>query len=1090
MIPGKTQEKILVVGNAPSIIDVLRTTLESEGYSLFIANSGEKAISEAKLVTPDLILLDISTPQMDGVAVCRQLKSDELIKEIPIIILTTLTATEKKTKAFEAGCVDYMTKPIELNEALGRIRIHLSLQSMRKQLTIQNEKLDKEVTNRILAEKKIKDLSDTLELLLQEKTTDLDKSNKILFNEIEERKNVENELRDSEELHKVIIQNIFDLVLITDERGKFTYISSNVTRNLGYSVEEIKDKKSIYELIGDDLFDFDTLDKEGAIYNIETIVKDRAGKERTFLINVKKIPIKEGKILFILHDITDCKQVKETLRGSEEDFKQMFQHSPSGMVLVASDFRFIQANIAFCTMLGYNENELTEKTFQDVTLPEDRAVGDELVRRLLSGEIKMFNLEKRYLHKNGNIIWGLVSSSLIRDVRNKPLHFVSQIQDITERKRIEEELSKHQRMLSHILNSIPQSIFWKDRNSVYLGCNEVFAREAGLANPEQIVGKTDFELPWLKEETEAYRADDREVIESNRPKPHIIETLQRADGTRLWIDTSKIPLNNEKGEVYGILGVYEDISERKRVDEEIRRLTHAIEQSPVSVIITNTDGEIEYVNPKFTEVTGYKKDEIIGSNPRILKSGETKSGQYTQLWETITSGKEWRGEFHNRKKNGELFWESASISPVRNEKGVITHFIAIKEDVTEQKRVAKALKESEEQYRTLVTTVPDIIIKTDLEGNINFINDALLQSQAYPPVERLIGKNLLTFISPKQRQRAIENLKLRVEKQLGSMEYQIQFENGVQIDCEVNGNVLRDTNGKPYGMVYVFRDISARKQFEKELEDYRFHLEELIKLRTTELEEVNARLHQEIQKQKDAEKKVKEALVKEKEFSELKSKFISITSHEFRTPLSIIFSSTELLQRYGRKWDEEKYVEQIERVKLNIHYLTEIMDDILTISRVDSGKTKLKLTETNLEKLCLSLIEDINLLLTNKHKLEFKYNLKEKYFKLDERLLKYILLNLLSNAVKYSVYGGKMGFTIDKTESHLIFEVIDQGIGIPEKDQSYLFEPFHRGDNVGEIPGTGLGMSIIKRSVDMHNGSMTFESKTNVGTKFIVKIPV
>lgn len=1077
MIPRKSHEKILLVGDTPSIIDVLRTTLESEGYSVFIAHSGKDAISEAKLITPDLILLDFLTPPIDGVTVCRQFKSDETLNEIPIIFITSLTATKLKVQAFETGCVDYITKPLETDEVLGRIRTHLSIQYLRKQLKIQNDQLDKEIANRIAAEKKIKALTDTFELRVQ-------------LDEIEVRKKVENELRDSEELHRVIFQNIFDPVLITDERGKFIYIGSNVVPSLGYSVDEIKYMESIYELIGHDFFNFEKLNREGAIYNIETFIKDRTGEERAFLLNVKRVSIKEGKILFTLHDITNYKQAGETSRTSEEEFKQMFRYSASGMVLVAPDFRFIKANIAFCRMLGYNENELTEKTFQDVTHSEDRAVGYELSQRVLSGEIEMFNLEKRYLHKNGAIVWGLVSSSLIRDARNNPLHFVSQIQDITERKRIEEELSKHQHMLSHILNSIPQSIFWKDRNSVYLGCNEVFAKEAGLETPEQIVGKTDFELPWLEAETEAYRADDREVIESNRPKPHIIETVQRADGTRLWVDTSKIPLNNEKGEVYGILGVYEDITERKRVDEEIRRLTHAIEQSPVSVIITNTVGEIEYVNPKFTEMTGYTIDEVRGRNPRILKSGETKSEQYTHLWESITSGKQWRGEFHNRKKNGELFWESASISPVRNEKGVITHFIAIKEDMTEQKRIATALKESEEQYRTLVATVPDIIIKTDLEGNVNFINDAFLQSQAYPPVEQLIGKNLLTFISPEQRKRAIENLRLRVERQLGPMQYQIQFETGIQIDCEVNGNVLRDTNGKPYGMVYVFRDITARKQFEKELEDYRFHLEELIKLRTIELEDVNARLQEEIVKQKEAEEKVKAALIKEKEFSELKSKFISIASHEFRTPLSIIFSSTELLHRYGRKWNEDQYVEQIDRVKFNVHFLTEIMDDVLTISRVDTGKIKFAPKETNVEQMCLGIIEDINLLVTNKHNLEFKYNLEEKFFKVDERLLKHVLLNLLSNAVKYSIDGGKIEFTIDMKPGELIFEIIDEGIGIPEKDQSYLFEPFHRGENVGEIQGTGLGMSIIKRSVDVHKGSITFESKVNVGTKFTVKIPV
>ena len=138
-----------------------------------------------------------------------------------------------------------------------------------------------------------------------------------------------------------------------------------------------------------------------------------------------------------------------------------------------------------------------------------------------------------------------------------------------------------------------------------------------------------------------------------------------------------------------------DLSDRRRAEEQLGKLSLAVEQSPASIVITDTRGCIEYVNPKFTQVTGYTLEEVAGRNPRILKSGETRPEEYRGLWETLTAGKEWRGEFHNRRKNGELFWEFASISPVKNKQGLITNFLAVKEDITERKRGEEALRQAQ-----------------------------------------------------------------------------------------------------------------------------------------------------------------------------------------------------------------------------------------------------------------------------------------------------------------------------------------------------------------------------------------------------------
>lgn len=178
----------------------------------------------------------------------------------------------------------------------------------------------------------------------------------------------------------------------------------------------------------------------------------------------------------------------------------------------------------------------------------------------------------------------------------------------------------------------------------------------------------------------------RAVANGEHPGGCELEVL-RQDGCKVPVHASASRL-----ELYGrqiLLTLLRDVSERNRLDEQLRQLSQAVEQSPVSVVITNRAGNITYVNPRFTAMTGYTLAEVVGKNPRILKSGETSPETYAQLWATITSGKEWRGEFHNRKKNGELFWESAVISPIINQSGKITHFLAVEVDITEHKQNAE-----------------------------------------------------------------------------------------------------------------------------------------------------------------------------------------------------------------------------------------------------------------------------------------------------------------------------------------------------------------------------------------------------------------
>lgn len=246
------------------------------------------------------------------------------------------------------------------------------------------------------------------------------------------------------------------------------------------------------------------------------------------------------------------------------------------------------------------------------------------------------------------------------------------------------------------------------------------------------------------------------------------------------------------------------------------------------------------------------------------------------------------------------------------------------------------------------------------------------------------------------------------------------------------------------------------------------------------------------------------SLKQERELSEMKTNFISVVSHEFRTPLTTIQSASELLEHY--EWTKEEQTEQLHQIQSEVKHMTELMEDVLFLSRTNANKTKLNLTEFDLLKFSKQLLRQIkrtfgknynlnslfhdlvnNVLIENIH---LQNEIPELMVKMDEKLLRQILSNLTTNAIKYSHENSDIDFKIAIDQDHVTFTIGDHGIGIPEEDLTYLFSAFHRGKNVGILPGTGLGLSIVKNCVDIHNGSISVNTRLNIGTEFTVVLPL
>jgi signal transduction histidine kinase len=244
-----------------------------------------------------------------------------------------------------------------------------------------------------------------------------------------------------------------------------------------------------------------------------------------------------------------------------------------------------------------------------------------------------------------------------------------------------------------------------------------------------------------------------------------------------------------------------------------------------------------------------------------------------------------------------------------------------------------------------------------------------------------------------------------------------------------------------------------------------------------------------ISDRKRIEAELLKALEKERELNELKSQIVSVVSHEYRTPLTTILSSAELLQHYGHKWTEEKKHQHLHRIQTTVHHLTQLVSDVLILDKAEAGKLEFKPTLLDVVSLCRELVEEFQQTVRDKQTLNFMSQGECTQAYLDEKLLRQILTNLLSNAIKYSDPIGTIYFALVSQHNEVIFRIQDQGIGIPPEDQKHLFESFRRASNVGTIPGTGLGLAIVKKYVDVQGGQITVESQVGVGTTFTVTLP-
>jgi len=511
---------------------------------------------------------------------------------------------------------------------------------------------------------------------------------------------------------------------------------------------------------------------------------------------------------------------------------------------------------------------------------------------------------------------------------------------------------------------------------------------------------------------------------------------------------------------------HEELEQRvKERTADLQKLSRATENSPASVVITDNDGTIEYVNPTFCEVTGYTREEAIGQNPRVLKSGSLPSSFYRDMWDTIRAGKVWKGDFINRRKDGKEYWESASISPIKNSEGAITHFVAVKQDVTERKQMMAALQKSEERLISAARAAGlGLWDFYPLTGDL-FVNEIFATMFGYRPHELLEEPEnwsrmkdgmdgWVQLIHPDDQpwvtKRIHENIKgqspnfhseHRVRRQDGDWQWCLAA--GQVIDIDENGEVKRTTG--------VLMDIDKLKHLQMELKQAKNTAEDATKA---------------------------------------KSDFLANMSHEIRTPMNAVIGMAHLALKTDLNPKQQDY---LNKIQTSANALLGIINDILDFSKIEAGKLDIESVDFNLDDVMENLANLVTVKSREKEDLEVLIATSPEipiFLVGDPLRLGQILINLTNNAVKFTDAGEivvKTELIEDSAESvTLQFSVRDTGIGLTEEQIGRLFQSFSQADTstTRQYGGTGLGLTISKRLVEMMGGRIWVESVYGQGTTF------
>ncbi len=831
------------------------------------------------------------------------------------------------------------------------------------------------------------------------------------------------------------------------------------------------------------------LHSHGSVENLETQLRTKSGEIREVSLSVETTEF-AGKTCLIssFNDITKRKQALNDLKEAKDRLRAIIDTVPGFVSWMDAEGHYLGVNCHLAQTLNLTPNDF---------------VGQELGFLRNSPEFVQFM--HKFLQTEEQTISEVVKAEVGNDSRsyviaaqkyNQNRAVVSVGIDITKRKQAEADLRAQKEFLHSIVDTNPNLIFVKDWEGRFTLGNQALAEVYGTT-VDDLVGKTDADFNDNAQEVAGFVAADREVISSLKAKFIPEEMVTNSQGEKIYLQTIKRPLFSPRGQVNQVICVATDITQRKKAEEALRESyevlevrveerTAALKQSleklqaetkarqaltkelakseekfrrvfqdaPIGMALYDFEGKFVQVNPAFCELVGYTPEELEQFTFLTINHPEDVAEEIPYL-----------EKFHQREinnyqlekryinKNGEVIWVKQTCGYIGDNNSQWRYGLGMVENITKRKQAEEKLRATTSRLSALIKNLQFGVLFKDRYGKVILTNELFCQLFNIPNYpELLTGEDLSNF--PRTNQHLFEdsyyflekNQQIVSKKQVVTNE-ELSLKDGRTLERDYVPIFIGDNYE---GHLWMYRDITERKRVEEEL---------------------------------------RQALAKEKELVELKSRFISMASHEFRTPLSTIFSSAELLEHYHQQLSQERQLTHYHRIQTSVQQMTELLNSILIIGKSEADKLEFKPEIVDLVGFCQEIVEEMQLNHLHNYKIDFVNQWQGSNPYLDKKLLRHILTNLLSNAIKYSSEDSTIKFSLACLGDSIALQIQDSGIGIPPEDQVHLFESFHRGNNVTNIPGTGLGLAIVKKCVEVHGGEIKFVSEVGKGTTFTTLLP-
>jgi len=722
---------------------------------------------------------------------------------------------------------------------------------------------------------------------------------------------------------------------------------------------------------------------------------------------------------------------------------QALASSSNGVVILdVSDAaeRIVYANEAFHVMTGYGAHECDGRDWRFLSADsDDRFAVEELRAAVVSR--RHANVTFRLRCKDGTLRWVELSVAPVRSGEDEQVdHMVGVFNDIHDRVLGEQRYR-------NVVDTVKEVIFQTDREGRWVFLNRAWERVTGFTTRESL-GRNflDFVHP---EDCAAHLATYTEMAKGHQEScEHEIRYLTR-DGEVRWMSVYAQATMDEAGRVQGFTGTLIDMTERHQWEEELHLRDRALQASSNGIVIADTsrpDNPVIYANPAFERMTGYSQEEILGHNCRILQCEETDQGRLDDIRAALRDGTETTVILRNERKDGSRFWNELSISPVCDAStGAVTHYVGVQNDVTAKIDAEKQLFEWYVRLSTIFTLSPDGFVFFDNTDRLAYLN---------PAFERMVGLNS------------------------GDLEGKTEAE----FDDILRG--LSDP-AMPYVSVFDMDDEPDE--------------DGLCGLSTLTLAGPGQRVLQRSVRRCESDAATKvfyfRDVTRETEVDRMKSEFLSTAAHELRTPMASIMGFSELL--LTRKFDETRSADLLETINRQSKRLTGLLNELLDLARIEARAGKdFKIERIPLRKLIDETVAAL-MIPGDERPVQMQLPAQLPDINADWAKMTQALTNILSNAYKYSPQGGDICLDVleqppgeGRRHPMIGIRVSDHGLGMTPEHTAMAFERFFRADDSGNIPGTGLGLSLVKEIVELHGGRVGLESALGEGTKITLWLPV